>query len=527
MKIKIPVILAGCLLTFTSVPTQAQEKVTIGLRAAATSIDPHYHLFNPNKDLAAHIFNALTAMDENVQVKPSLATSWRQIDDVTWEFKLRENVTFHNGNAFSAEDVVFTINRVPNVTDSPGSYAVYTKRIKEIEVIDDHTIRFVTDGVYPLLPIDLSMIYILDRETHEGAKTEDFNSGKVAIGTGPYRFVSYQRGEGARLARNENYWEGTPQWQDVELRVISNDASRLAALLAGDVDIVDAVSTTDLERLRADERVKIWEALSMRAIFLWLDHHDAQDTAYIHDTKGGKIGSNPLKDIRVRRALNMAVNREAIAERLMQGASQPTGQFLPPGAFGHDPSNAVPSFDLEEAKRLLAEAGFGDGLRITLHGPNDRYVNDSKIIQAIGQMWQRLGVEMQVEPEPWSAYVARVMRGDFSIGLLSVGTSTGEASNPLRSVFASADPDKGWGASNFGGYTNPQMDAILDKAMAETDDAAREDLLRQATRLVMEDVAVIPIHIQKNFWASRPDLILNPRRDESTRAMEISPAAAP
>jgi len=499
----------------------APKKLTIAVRAAATSIDPHYHLLNPNKDLAAHIFDTLTAMDENVHLKPSLAVSWRLVDDHTWEFKLRQGVKFHNGNPFTADDVAFTIARVPNVANSPGSYAVYTKRIKSVEVVDDYTVRFTTDGVYPLLPIDLSMVYMLDRETHEGLTTEDFNSGKGAIGTGPYRFVSFERGDRVELKRNDDYWGDRPEWDQVTIRVISNDASRLAALLAGDVDVIDAVPTTDLGRLRDEPRVKVWDALSMRAIFLWIDQHKADETAYVTGPNGEKLAENPLKNVKVRRALSMAINRDAIVGRLMQDAAVPTGQFLPEGAFGYDPDIQAPAFDPEGAKQLLAEAGYPDGLRITLHGPNDRYVNDSRIIQAIGQMWERIGVKTAVEPEPWSAYIGRMTRGDFSIGLLSVGTSTGEASNPLRSVFATANPDKGLGASNYGGYSNPEMDAVVDKAMGTTDDAAREELLRQATRLVMDDVAVVPLHIQKSFWASKPDIVLQARRDESTRAMEV------
>jgi len=497
------------------------RKLTIAVRAPATSVDPHYHLLNPNKDLAAHMFDALTAMDGNVQLKPSLAVSWKAIDDVTWEFKLRQGVKFHNGNAFTAADVAFTIDRVPNVANSPGSYAVYTKRIKRVEVVDDYTVRFVTDGVYPLLPIDLSMVFMLDRETHQGLTTEDFNSGKGAIGTGPYRFVAFRRGENVQLKRNDAYWGDKPEWDDVTIRVVSNDASRLASLLAGDVDVIDAVPTTDLGRLQKEPRAKVWDALSMRAIFLWIDRRKAEGTPFVTGPKGEKLTENPLNNLKVRQALSMAINRDAVVERLMQGAAAATGQFLPQGAFGQDPAIAVPAFDADGAKRLLAGAGYPDGFRITLHGPNDRYVNDSRIIQAIGQMWERIGVKTAVEPEPWSAYVGRMTRGDFSIGLLSVGTSTGEASNPLRSVFATANPDKGLGAANYGGYSNPAMDALVDKAMGTTDDAAREKLLREATKLVMDDVAVVPLHIQKSFWASKPTFTLEPRRDESTRAMEI------
>lgn len=516
-----------CLLgaTLLAGAANAQEhKLQIAVRAPATSLDPHFQLLNPNRDVAAHMFNALTAMDENLQLIPSLATSWTALDDTTWEFKLREGVKFHNGNDFTADDVAYTLERVPDLDGTPGPYAVYVRRVAEVEVVDDHTVRFKTDGVYPLLPTDLSMVFMLDRETHEGASTESFNTGESAVGTGPYRFAEFRRGEELRLVKNDAYWGEAPEWDEVSISVISNDASRMAALLSGDVDIIDAVPATDLERIARESGLTSWDALSTRVIYLWLDRNNHDGSPYITGPNGEALTRNPLDSLQVRQALSTAVDRTAITGQLMKGAGVPTGQFLPEGSFGYNPQILPPEYDPEGAKQLLADAGYPDGFHVTLHGPNDRYIQDSRVIQAIGQMWQRIGVITSVEPEPWSAYNGRLNRRDFSVGLIGLGSSTGEASNGLRSSFATEDTEAGLGAYNFGGYSNPEMDAVLMQAIVETDDAQRDALLQEATRLLMEDVGVLPLHIQKSFWASKDGLTFTPRRDESTRAMEIHPA---
>lgn len=516
----------ACLLSTTLIAggAVAQEQVLrIGVRAPATSLDPHFQLANPNRDVAAHMFNALTAMDENMQLVPALATSWSAIDDQTWEFKLREGVKFHNGNDFTAEDVAYTLKRVPDLQGTPGPYSVYIRRISDVEIIDDHTLRFKTDGVHPLLPIDLSMVFMLDKQTHEGASTESFNTGASAVGTGPYRFAEFRRGEELRLVKNEDYWGGAPEWDKVSISVISNDASRMAALLSGDADIIDAVPATDLGRIEKQDGVRSWDALSTRAIYLWLDRNNHDGSPYISGPNGEKLTTNPLDNLDVRKALSIAINRDAITGQLMQGAGMPSGQFLPEGSFGYNKDLTPPAYDPDAAKQLLADAGYPDGFRIAIHGPNDRYIQDSRVIQAIGQMWQRIGVTTSVEPEPWSAYNGRLNRRDFSVGMIGLGSSTGEASNGLRSSFVTENAEDGLGAYNFGGYSNPAMDEVVKLAIVETDDAKRDALLQEATRLLMEDVGILPLHIQKSFWASKDNVSFTPRRDESTRAMEIHP----
>jgi peptide/nickel transport system substrate-binding protein len=504
---------------------QAQN-LTLAVGAPVTSLDPHFHQLSPNNAVASMIFDQLTHNDARSRLIPGLAAEWHPVAPDTWEFKLRPGVRFHNGSELTAEDVAFTFQRVPNVPNSPASFAPYVRPIRAVEIVDAHTLRLKTDGPYPLLPLDLSNIRILDRETHQDASTEDFNSGRAAIGTGPYRMVLHRNGDRIEFERNENYWGDRPAFARVNYRMITNDAARTAALLAGDVELIDQVPTSDIAKLRQDSRLTLSETTSTRVIYLSLDHSREGATPFITDNDGRPISPNPLKDVRVRRALSMAIDRPAIVERVMEQSATPTGQFLSTGAFGHVSEIPAPRPDPDGAKRLLAEAGFPNGFRITLHGPNDRYPNDARIIQAIGQMWTRIGVRTTVEAQPWTTFVARAGRQDLSAFLLGWGITGNEASHPLRNLVATFSRDTGFGASNRGRYSNAQVDSLLAQGLREMDDAKRERILQDATQVAMQDVGIIPLHIQKNIWAMRRHLAHEARADELTRAQDVRPATA-
>jgi len=507
-------------------PPAAAAHLTMAVAAPVTSLDPHYHQLSPNNAVADMIFDRLVNTDGQSRPVPGLAVEWRAVEPNLWEFKLRPGVRFHNGSEFTAEDVAFTFERVPNVPNSPSSFAIFTRPIRAIEIVDPHTIRLRTEGPYPLMPLDMTSIRILDKETHAGAATEDFNSGRVAVGTGPYRMVSHRNGDRIEFERNDAYWGDKPAYARVTYRMITNDAPRSAALLAGDVDFIDQVATSDLHRLRGDGKVTLSEVPGTRIIYLGLDHLRADASPFVLDNNGQPIPRNPLKDVRVRRALSLAIDRQAIVERVMEGAATPAGQFFPPGIVSHVPELAPPRPDPEAAKRLLAEAGFPQGFRLTLHGPNDRYINDARIIQAIGQMWTRVGVRTAVEAQPWTNFVARAGRQEFSAFLIGWGSSPPEGSNPLRNLIATWDRERGWGASNRGRYSNAEIDRLIEQAMAELDDAKREKILQDAQRRTFEDVAIIPLHIQTNIWAMRRGLQHTARVDELTRAQDVRPAAA-
>ncbi|HEX3399350.1 MAG TPA: ABC transporter substrate-binding protein [Acetobacteraceae bacterium] len=509
-------------LTVCALPAFGQT-LKVAVSSPVTSIDPHYHNLAPNISLSTQIFNRLIEMDEHAHLVPGLATSWKLVAPDTWELKLRD-AKFQNGNAFTADDVVFTMERIPKVPNSPSNFAAYTKPVASTEVVDEHTIRLLTNGVFPLLPTYLAQFFIINRKSDEGLGTEDFNSGKAAIGTGPFRFVSYKPGDRIELERNDTYWGPKPPWQHVEYRFISNDASRTAALLAGDVDFIDFVPTEDLEKLRKDPKVKLWETVGTRLIFLGLDQSRDGPSPFVFGPNGEKLDKNPLKDPRVRKALSLAINRKAIVDRVMEDAAVPSGQYLPPGVYSYAPDIKPPPYEPEEAKKLLAEAGYPKGLHIALHGPNDRYVNDAKIIQAVGQMWTRIGVQTEVDPLPWTSFVGQANKQAFSAFLFGWGTGTAEASDPLIAQNATFNPTKGWGAANRGRYSNPDVDKLIEQALGTADDAAREKVLQQAQKVVFDDTALIPLHIQKNIWATRTGLTYVPTVGEDLHLVDVRPA---
>jgi peptide/nickel transport system substrate-binding protein len=508
-----------------SLPAIAGAKpLTIGLASEPTAMDPHFHNLSPNNSLLSHIHEPLVRQDHSQELIPGLAESWKAIDDTTWEFKLRQGVTFHDGTPFTADDVVFTFERAPDVEGSPSSFGTYTKG-KTVKKVDDHTVHITTPAPYPLMPNDVSTVMIISKKHGMGAKTEDYNSGKASIGTGPFKFKEYVPGDRIVMDRNESYWGEKPMWTVVTFKPIKSGPSRVAALLAGDVDLIEQTPTVDLERLKKEPGVALSDGISNRVIYLHLDH--ARDDSPFVKAKDGSAIKNPLKDLRVRRAISKAINRDLIVERVMEGVAIKAGQLLPEGFFGVSKNLEPEAYDPEGAKKLLAEAGFPDGFKLTIHGPNDRYINDAKIAEAVGQMLSRIGVATEVVTMPRSVYFKRASRGgpdgtpEFSFILVGWGSGTGEASSPLKSLLMTHNPDKGFGASNRGRYSNPEVDRLTEEALAMVDDAKREAGLAKATEVAINDLGIIPLHYQVNVWAARKGLKYRARTDERTVATGV------
>jgi peptide/nickel transport system substrate-binding protein len=358
----------------------------------------------------------------------------------------------------------------------------------------------------------------------EGAATEDYNSGRAAIGTGPYRLGSYRAGDRTEFTRNDNYWRGAEPWARVSYRFMANDASRTAAMLAGDVDLIDQVPSNDLARLRQNPRITISEIQGLRVIYLVPDYSRTENPVFVTDNDGRPLPRNPFQDPRVRRALSIAIDREALAERVMEGTAKPTGQWLPPGSYSYNPEVATPRPDPDGARRLLAEAGFPNGFRMTLTTPNDRYPNDARTAQAVAQMWTRIGVRTGVDALPWASYSSRAARQEFNMRLVGWGSVTGEASYMLANIFATFDRERRLGASNNSRHSNPALDALLGRAAATLDDGAREKLLQEAVAMVDRETSMIPLFQLVNFWATRRGITYEPRMDERTTAMSARPA---
>ncbi|MBX2837051.1 MAG: ABC transporter substrate-binding protein [Gammaproteobacteria bacterium] len=500
------------------------EELTIGLASEPTAIDPHFHNLGPNNAFARHVFDRLILQNELQQLEPGLAVSWKPIDDLTWEFKLREGVKFHDGSDFTADDVVCTWDRAPNVPNSPSSFATYTKGKTAVKV-DDYTIHFKSEAPYPLMANDVSTVTIVSDEGGCQGTTAEYNDGTAAVGTGPFKFVSYKPGDSIVVERNDDYWGEKPIWTKVTFKPIKSGPSRVAALLAGDVDVIASVPTTDVATLEKNDDVSLSQGVSNRVIYLHLDH-DRADSPFVKANGGGAI-ENPLQKLEVRKAISMAINRDAIVDRVMEGIAIKAGQLLPDGFFGVSENLEPVEYDPEGAKEMLAAAGYPDGFELTIHGPNDRYINDAKIAEAIGQMLTRIGIKTAVETMPRSVYFGRASKGgpndtpEFSFILVGWGAGSGEASSPLKSLIATHTPDKGWGSSNRGRYSNADFDAMLETALSTVDDAKRQDLLAKATEMAIEDVAIIPTHYQVSTWGTKKGLKYVARTDEYTLAIGV------
>lgn len=499
------------------------QALTLATGGSITSLDPHFFNASPNNAIAQHVFGRLVDRDHEARVRPDLAESWRLVSDTVWEFRLRRGVTWHDGRPFTADDVVFALGRAPSVPNSPGGFGATLRSIKSVSAPDPHTLRIETHWPNPVLLPELGSVFIVSRHVGEGATTEDYNAGRAAIGTGPYRVVSHRAGDRTELARNETYWGGREPWERVSYRFIAADPARTAALLAGDVDLIDQVSPADLERLRRDQRVALSEIQSLRLAHLGPDFSRAGPLPHVTDNEGRPLPANPFLDVRVRRALNMAINREALAERAMDGMASAAGQWLPPGAWSHDPETRPPAFDPEGARRLLAEAGFPQGFRMTLHTMNDRFPNDARLSQAVAQMWSRIGVQTGVEAMPWASYSARAARQEFSMSLGSWGSTTGEGLSFAKSVLATFDRARGTGSANQRRFSSPEFDALLARAETIMDDEQREAAIRGMVRWSAENVPVFPLVHLRNVWAHKRSLAHQPRMDERTLAMGVRP----
>ncbi len=518
--------LALGLFCVTMTPVFAQE-LKIGLSAEPSAMDPHYHALSPNNAVLGQVFEHLVEMDARQRMLPGLAESWTVLaDGISWEFKLRKGVSWHDGSPFTADDVIFSFERVPNVANSPGSFAYATKG-KTLTKVDDHTLHITTGKPSPLMPNDMAAVFIVSKKHGTGALTPDYNSGKAAIGTGPFRFKQYTPGDRIVYERNPNYWGEKPHWTGVTYKPIKAGPARTAALLAGDVDVIEDVPTADIERLKNDGKVALAQTPSNRSIYFHLDQF-RDDSPFVKGRDGAAI-KNALRDKRVRLALSKAINRDAIVSRVMEGAAVPASQYLPEGYFGIAPGLKPVAYDPEGAKKLLAEAGLANGFKLTMHGPNGRYTNDVKVLEAVAQMFTRIGVETTIEAVPPAPYFTRASTGangqpEFSFMLVGWSPSTGENSGALRPQLATFNRDKGAGTANRGRYSNPALDAMIEEALTIVDDDKRGALLARATVLAVEDTAWIPLHYQINTWALRKGLALMPRSDELTMASGIAPA---
>lgn len=504
--------------------SQAMAKdLIVALRTEPTSMDPHFHSLTSNIQINQTIFDPLVCRDAQMVPQACLAESWETNGNV-WTFKLRD-AQFSDGTPVTAQDVVFSLNRIPIVPNAPAPLTIYLQQIESVEAVDEKTVRIVTEKPYPLLLNNLTGVPIMSATAAagpaaEGKTTMELNAGNGLIGSGPYRFVSWQRGAELIFERNPHYWGESPEWDRVIYRFISNPASRVAALQAGDVDLIEDPPVENIELLRSNPDLKVVvRAPTYRMIFIGLDVYREHNAPGITGTPDGK---NPLMDHRVREALSLAIDRQAIVERIMNGLATPAAQPLPYPMFGTRADRVEPQRqDLDRAKALLAEAGYPNGFNLVLTSTNGRYMNDVQVAQAIAAMWTRIGVKTSVDARAPSVYFSGLNRNEYGAYLLGWGAGSGEVSDSLTALMVTVNPQKGHGTSNYGHYSNAELDALVAQAGSELDPEKRSALLQEAVRIGMDDYAVLPLQFEHSIWAMRSGITYDGRMDQMTMVKDI------
>ena len=512
---------AAMLAAATPASAQTSQRLVIGTKLDPSSMDPHYFNGTENLNAQAHVFECLIGVDTEGNLQPMLAESWRSLAPRLWEIRLRRDVRFHDGQPFTADDVILTFARIPKVESSPGSFVTYVSNITRAEARDPHTLHLETATPDPFFPRALSRVFIIPASLGEQVKTADFNNGRAAIGTGPYRLVQYRPSESIVMARNPDWWGGQAAWEEVVLRPLRSDGTRAAALLARDVDMIDFPAAADLERMRRRPELEVMQRPGARVMYIQMDH-----AREVSPFAQGPNGKNPLQDARVRRALSIGVDRRALTERLLDGSGTPAGQMPVMGQAGSSGRLRPPALDPGAARALLAEAGVAQGFRLTIHGTSDRYPSGDRVVQTLAQYYSRLGIDASVQLVPNNVFYPAASRGEYSFFFL--GYASEDPSIYLRTVLHSNDAQRRLGSSNRGRYSNPRVDALIRASLAELDDAKRNAMMAEAFDVAEgEDVAVISLyHPTYDYIMRRSRVSYQPHTLGRTWAMLARPTDA-
>ena len=479
---------------------QSAKTLRIASTTAPTSLDPHFHDAFTSTQALLQIYQPLLGQSETSGLIPYLATEWKAIDGLTWEIKLRQGVTFHDGTPFEPEDIAFSFERVPNVKGAISPFSANVRNVTKIEILGRDTVRFTLATPDPLFNYKLCQVCMLSRKLHANVTLEDFNSGKAAIGTGPYKLVSYTPGERLKLTANLSYWGEKPAWNEVDIRYVLEAGGRMAALRAGEVDLIDNVPVQDIATLKEDRNISVFGQDAFLTAYFNID--SARDESpFVFDNDGKPLKPNPLKDARVRRALSLAIDRQGIVNRLLLGQGTPADQFagllVPDRAPGLKP---LPT-QVDQAKKLLAEAGYPNGFRLTIHGSNGWFAGDANLLQAVAQSFARVGVKTQVEVLPTAMLQTNTRKRAYSMALAAFNGPYALIS--LRFVAMTPDAEAGNGSSNAVQYSNAALDAAMKTALVEMDTGKRKVEIAKAMNALIDDMGLIPIFFTKSNWAGR------------------------
>jgi len=474
----------------------------------ALSMDPHSLNESLQLNFTFNIYEPLVGRGKKLELVPALATDWKQTAPTVWRFNLRKGVQFHDGTPFTADDVIFSYNRAK----ADGSdVKTYVGAIKEIVKVNDHAVDIVTNEPFPILPDVITNWAIMSKkwcEENRATVPVDRRKGVEnaasfrANGTGPFRLRSREPAVRTTLVRNFNYWDRSIETniEEAIFTPIANASTRVAALLSGEIDMMEPVPVQDVARISANPGLKVLQGPELRTIFLGMDQ--ARPELQFSNVKG----KNPFKDKRVRQAFYQAIDINAIQKAVMRGAATPTGLMIAPGikGFPADLNQRLP-YDPAAAQRLLAEAGYPQGFEVGMNCPNDRYVNDEEICKAVAAMLAKVGVKVNLTAESKATYFPKILRRDTSFYLLGWTPGSYDSHNPLFALMSTPGAG-GQGQFNLGSYSNPKVDELTKAIAVETDPKKRNDMIREAMKIHQDDIGHIPLHQQALAWAMKKNV---------------------
>ena len=498
-------------LASTSYPVWA-DTFKYAISSDVQSIDPQFANVSGDRNIAGSVFDALTKISPDGQLIPNLALSWKSVDPLTWEFKLRQGVKFQDGSLLSVADIVYSLQRANSLASSPATYGVFVKYITSVKSVGSDTIRITTAKPFAILPNLLAMVYIVSQKATTGLASGDFTPAKGAMGTGPYRLTGFSRGDRATLERWDGYWGPRPEYDNVTVRFIPNAPARVAALIAGDVDAILNVPLADVNRIKSNPAFQLYEKPLFLFMF-WSMNTTVDHPEGLTDKAGKPLPQNPFRDVRVRRAFSKAIDRNILVGRVLQGLGVPTQNSVPAGVFGYDPSLTPDTYDLAGAKRLMAEAGYPECFSMKVSAPNDRYVADGQQAQAVAQMLSRLGCKITVETAPMGVYITRLNKLESTFFLIGWSSNPGDVGAQLSALF-DAPSSNPYRKTNIHMYHSPAFRAAIEKGIETVDKDKRLVYYNEAVHVMKDEVGVIPTHIQIGTWAARKGISVTPTVDE-------------
>lgn len=484
------------------------------------TLDPHSQNHATTNAILMHAYEGLTRYSSKYEVEPALATKWTYINPTQVRFELRKGVKFHDGSPFTADDVVFSFGRIKQ---PQGTMQIYVTGIKEVKKIDSHTIDLILEAPNPILLRNIIDFRIMSKawaEKNNSVNTQDYKAkednfaSRNVMGTGAYRITGWQPDQKVSMVQNPEWWDKAraSNISEVSYLPIKSDPTRVAALLSGDVDLLTDLPTQDVARLKADPKLKIVEGPEVRTIFFAMDLGS-------DELKGSSLkGKNPFKDKRVREAMNVAIDREAIKRTIMRGLSIPAAIMVAPGVNGNTPDIDQPiKADVEKAKKLMAEAGYPDGFDVQLNCPNNRYVNDEEVCQAAVSMWAKIGIKARLVATPMAQHSLTFQKFETSLYMLGWGVATYDAQYALQSLVRTKTTGAD-GNFNYSKVSDAKIDQLVDAMKTETDVTKRNAMIKEALLRTRDEHLFVPLHHQMRPWAMRANVQTVHRSDDRPEA---------